>query len=128
MWKKAQNGEGKKKDSNKDTKQPLSENPKHDKKTRHYVHDLNGISLRLLLREITAEDQGDEAFQIKDYDGAIQHFTTAIEESESSSTANESALTASYISAQLYCKRAMAYQKKKYWNRAVEDAERVCAS
>ena len=126
MWKKAQNSEGKKKDD-KDTKQP--ENRQPDDKSRHYVHDLNGISLRLLLHEITAEDQGDEAFRDKDYDDAIQHFTTAIEDNERPCpTANESAPKAGYISAQLYYKRALAYQKKKDWNRAVEDAERVCAS
>jgi hypothetical protein len=124
MWENAKSDLDEKK---KDSKRITLSGDRLDNKKRHYVHDLSGISLKILLREITAEEQGDEAFQEKEYAEAIHHFSIAIEESETfSPVPSECASKVDSGSAELYFKRALVYEKTRDWGRAVQDAEKVC--
>lgn len=59
------------------------------------------------------KDQGNKAFQAKDYDKAIDLFTQAIKLDPSNHV--------------LYSNRSAAHAGKKEWQAALEDAEAVCA-
>lgn len=58
----------------------------------------------------TQKELGTKAFQAKDYDKAIEHFTNAIQENESDHT--------------LYSNRSACFYNQNLFGRALEDAEK----